>query len=533
LKVAVPGKNAFTPDGAHLITVDFAGDCQGKVEIYLRIKQLIEARYADAGVGIRLDIRSGSVAIPTDSNLRLVLYSSAESLRIPGWIEVIHPNDFRFCPNLREVIASLQREISGFRDCRKLKRVELSRSVEVIGRDAFSAEVDGGGRSAEARQARKPLFLTVGDESWLRRRRRGCQIFIAEKGPKKEENREIVPSGIISHLMAKCGGNVHDMGLVEITASSVFSDNSPQNAADRENDSYFRSESKPDQWICWDFKILRIEPTHYTVQTGDYWHLKSWVVEGSDNGTSWTEIDQHRGNYYERKSYLSDRRDVKTFAVLRPGSFGMIRLRLTRLYHNDGNCHVLGAFELFGAVARLPDDFVKFCFPTVPVFPFTWARFNGVISYLTAKYGGNVHDKGVVEITASSVEKSWCGTEVPPRNTADIKSDSYFESENKPDQWICWDFKTLIIEPTYYTVRSSFLKRWVVEGSDDGTSWTEIDRREDNSDLNVRKAVKTFAISQSGSFRRIRLLQRDLNHSGNNQLKISAFELFGAVAGLQ
>jgi hypothetical protein len=37
--------------------------------------------------------------------------------------------------------------------------------------------------------------------------------------------------------------------------------------------------------------------------------------------------------------------------------------------------------------------FVKFCFPTVPVFPFTWAPFNGVISYLTAKCGGKVHDR--------------------------------------------------------------------------------------------------------------------------------------------
>jgi hypothetical protein len=40
--------------------------------------------------------------------------------------------------------------------------------------------------------------------------------------------------------------------------------------------------------------------------------------------------------------------------------------------------------------------------------------------------------------------------------------------------------------------------------------------------------VKTFAVERSGSFRMIRLRQ-----IGQNHLALSAFELFGAVAGLQ
>jgi hypothetical protein len=45
--------------------------------------------------------------------------------------------------------------------------------------------------------------------------------------------------------------------------------------------------------------------------------------------------------------------------------------------------------------------------------------------------------------------------------------------------------------------------------------------------------VKTFAVARSGSFRRIRLRQTGPNHRGNNILNLSAFEVFGAVAGLQ
>jgi hypothetical protein len=179
------------------------------------------------------------------------------------------------------------------------------------------------------------------------------------------------------------------------------------------------------------------------------------------------------------------------------------------------------------------------------VFPFTWAPFNGVISHLTAKCDGNVHDKGVVEITTSSVNE-YFGTSASDvvryalRNAAGIGTYSDIWSQNKPGQWISWDFKALRIEPTHYTIRThngspndAHLKSWAVEGSDDGASWTEIDRRENNSDLNDKLAVKTFAVARSGSFRRIRLRQTGPNHTRNNLLALSAFEVFGAVAGLQ
>jgi hypothetical protein len=87
---------------------------------------------------------------------------------------------------------------------------------------------------------------------------------------------------------------------------------------------------------------------------------------------------------------------------LRSGSFGRIRLCQTGRNHRGNNRLVLSAFELFGAVAGLPDDFLKFCFPTAPVFAFTW----GAVQRGDFVPGGNVHDKGAVEITASSVNES-------------------------------------------------------------------------------------------------------------------------------
>jgi hypothetical protein len=228
--------------------------------------------------------------------------------------------------------------------------VELSQSVEFIGREAFSADEDGSGRGAGAQRACRRLFLTAEEESWLRRRRRGCQVFIAGKGPETEEKRQIALSGIISHSTAKCGGDVHDLGVVEITANSVFGTNYPRNIVDLDHSSScFYSEDEPGQWICLDFKTLRIEPTHYTIRVSDDDYLKSWAVESSDDGASWTEIDRRENN-----SDLNSKRAVKTFAVSRSSSFGRIRLRQTGPNHRGNDTLVLSAFELFGAVAGCP-----------------------------------------------------------------------------------------------------------------------------------------------------------------------------------
>jgi hypothetical protein len=54
--------------------------------------------------------------------------------------------------------------------------------------------------------------------------------------------------GLIAHITAKCDGNVHDKGAVEITASSVFRDYAPRNAAKRmDRHSLFPSEKEPGQ----------------------------------------------------------------------------------------------------------------------------------------------------------------------------------------------------------------------------------------------------------------------------------------------
>jgi hypothetical protein len=157
----------------------------------------------------------------------------------------------------------------------------------------------------------------------------------------------------------------------------------------------------------------------------------------------------------------------------------------------------------------------------------------GIISYLTEKHGGNVHEKGVVTITSKSVDEE---PEADPKLAADLNSMSRFSSKGYPGQWICWDFHEMCVQPTHYTLYACSLKSWVVEGSNDGTNWTEIDRRTNNQ---VFRA--TYGISQSNwniasftcqapvEFRFLRLTQTGPRHNGNDYLVLQAVEFFGTL----
>ena len=66
--------------------------------------------------------------------------------------------------------------------------------------------------------------------------------------------------GVIAHLTRECGGNVHNKGIVNVTASSVNNDGShqPKNAAYLGTDSIYCSKDEKDTWICYDFKERRV-----------------------------------------------------------------------------------------------------------------------------------------------------------------------------------------------------------------------------------------------------------------------------------
>jgi hypothetical protein len=163
------------------------------------------------------------------------------------------------------------------------------------------------------------------------------------------------------------------------------------------------------------------------------------------------------------------------------------------------------------------------------------APLGGIIAHLTAQCGGNVDEKGVVHVFADHAYGR--PPAYPARNVADLYADSYFYSKNEPNQSITYDFKGMRVVPTDYTIRSNYsggvndcnLKSWAIEVSEDGEGWVEIDRRENNYDLNSKNVVKSFKAEKPAEGRFVRLRQTGENHRGDHLLIFSAFEIFGTL----
>jgi hypothetical protein len=105
--------------------------------------------------------------------------------------------------------------------------------------------------------------------------------------------------GVISYLTTRYHRNVHDCGIVRVFADRVYSGEAiyaAKNVADLKADSYSHSVNESNQSIGYDFKeLIRIIPTHYSIRSYHYGpnchHLRSWVVEISNDGQRWTVID--------------------------------------------------------------------------------------------------------------------------------------------------------------------------------------------------------------------------------------------------
>jgi hypothetical protein len=155
--------------------------------------------------------------------------------------------------------------------------------------------------------------------------------------------------------------------------------------------------------------------------------------------------------------------------------------------------------------------------------------FNGIISYLTKKHGGNVQAKGIVKLTSKTPSDQL--TELSAlQNVADFATESAFQSNDDLDQWICWDFGEMRVLPTGYTMKAVHLQTWVLESSMDGKYWTEIDRHEGNHDFFGFGATVSYTVSTPKKCRFIRLTQTGMNHVRRHQLILRAFEFFGTLS---
>lgn len=147
-------------------------------------------------------------------------------------------------------------------------------------------------------------------------------------------------------------------------------------------------------------------------------------------------------------------------------------------------------------------------------------RVAGIIGHLSCRHE--------VTITASSTYGM-----VLPQQVVSGENGSCWYSENYPRSWIMFDCGMKWVCPTHYMLKSCmpcYPRIWEVTGSDDGSSWMVLDRRE-TDDLS-QDTVSVFSCETTTNrrpFRYVRFTQMGSNASDNDSFVLNRVELFGTV----
>lgn len=149
-------------------------------------------------------------------------------------------------------------------------------------------------------------------------------------------------------------------------------------------------------------------------------------------------------------------------------------------------------------------------------------EFEGIMRYLSKTSGSNIHDNGTIQITTNSIHGN-----NHPKNLVNYKTDNYYHSEDNKLATICFDFKNQPIQLTSYSIKSNGnsgknnydLKSWVIEVSNDGEKWEEIDRHDNDESLNGQDIIKTFDIQNPNKnfYRFIQLRQTGPSWNNHNR----------------
>lgn len=157
-------------------------------------------------------------------------------------------------------------------------------------------------------------------------------------------------NGIINYLTSKTGKNIHDSQTIEVTSNSIYSnEHHPKNLLDlNDNNDYWSKVKDQNAWICFDFKDMKIEISNYSIKSGnckDSNNIKNWVIEISDDGNNWIQIDQH-SNYTGLNGY----RIIKTFSVSRKSFSRYCRFRHNGEYYGCyfSNTIIIRSIEFYG-----------------------------------------------------------------------------------------------------------------------------------------------------------------------------------------
>jgi hypothetical protein len=147
--------------------------------------------------------------------------------------------------------------------------------------------------------------------------------------------------------------------------------------------------------------------------------------------------------------------------------------------------------------------------PRLRFFPRDDDLFDGIFSYLTKECGGNIHEKGIIEVSASSIFNSHFSTPT----MVDSTTTNCFATNNIENSELSHENIQSAHEQIAIVI---ILVRGRLKGGDDGETWSEMDSRRDITELTGLGKEKCYTIRDSREVRMIRIRETGLTNSGRN-----------------
>jgi len=341
-------------------------------------------------------------------------------------------------------------------------------------------------------------------------------------------------NGIFSYIKERFG--LPASQIIEVTSTTDL-----PNLVDPTWNKYWASSIMPGMWLCFDvdarprkiseslndpqsLSVIRtnsyerkLKVTAYTLKTAttnDVGHLKSWVLEGSNDKQSWKVMDQQT-----KSSLLKGPGKVSTFSVSHSEPFKYIRIRQTDRNTSENDAMYLQAVELFGELYEGPNLEKR------DVYRYEKGKeWSGFFDFLSRRCGSNpVYSKEISIFSACS-----------PCYLADLEWKGYWCTANTPNSFVSFKFPGMRISIEVYILQSStvgknYLTTWVLEGSNDGMQWTIIDEQKGRTELCSPGAKVCFPCKPNKHYSHIRIKQSGCNKAGTHNLFLAHVEFFGSI----
>ena len=157
-------------------------------------------------------------------------------------------------------------------------------------------------------------------------------------------------------------------------------------------------------------------------------------------------------------------------------------------------------------------------------------RYEKIIQHLREEHHGNVHTKNIIHITSSPIYSE----EYKVENVVEENDNTFFQTVSETNPWIQFDFKERKVLLDHYTLKTfncpennGHLKNWILEVSNDGKIYEEIDRQENCNLLNGMSNTATFKVSCSTPQKFVRITRIGPNWSSYQGIAINHIEFSG------